>query len=542
MRIRDELGEVWADDRFTDVFGVRGKPGISPAQLMMVSVLQYTENLTDRQAAEAVRDRMTWKYALGLELEDPGFDDSVLSEFRSRLVEGDLISLALEALLERLRTAGLLKGGGRARTDSTHVLGAIRDLNRLELAGESLRAVLEVLAVAVPHWLATVIDASWQDVYGARIDDIRLPESRAKRDELLLQYARDGYHLLDEIYTPTAPGWLKDLPAVESLRRIWVQQFSRQIDSLHGDRQEVRRRRPAPEGDGMPPARELLISPYDLDARRGHKRETAWGGYKVHFTETCDPPQDQPGPGSEHGDRPNLIMNVLTTSAAATDAEMTTPIHQQLADKDLVPAEHLVDAGYPSIDILLQAQRTWGMTLTGPLQLDRSAQARAGNGYDSTAFSIDFDAQHATCPQNVRSRGWRPARDRTRDLIVVSWSKTDCKACPAKDLCTRSAQRNLTIRPREQHTALAAIRAEQATPEWKKRYATRAGIEGTMRQSTHVTGIRRARYHGLPKTQLEHTLAATAINLIRLDAYWSGHPLDRTRTTHLARLDFTQAA
>jgi transposase len=261
MRIRDELGEVYADARFAPAFGVRGRPGISPGQLMVVSVLQFTENLTDRQAVEAVRDRITWKYALGLELDDPGFDASVLSEFRSRLVAGDVSSLALEALLDRLKGAGLLKGGGRARTDSTHILGAIRVLNRLELVGETLRAALEALAAAAPHWLAGAIDVSWQDVYGARIDQGHLPEGRARRDELFLQYGRDGYHLLDQVYAPTTPRWLIDVPAVQVLRRIWVQQFSRQIDGRHGERQEVQRRRPAPEGDGMPPARQLLLSP-----------------------------------------------------------------------------------------------------------------------------------------------------------------------------------------------------------------------------------------------------------------------------------------
>jgi transposase len=136
MRIRDELGEVYADARFAAAFGVRGRPGISPGRLMMASVLQFSGNLTGRQAAGAVRDRMTWKYALGLELEDPGFDASVLSEFRSRLVAGDLTCLALDALLERLAGLGLVRAGGRQRTGSTRVLGAIRMLNRLELAGE----------------------------------------------------------------------------------------------------------------------------------------------------------------------------------------------------------------------------------------------------------------------------------------------------------------------------------------------------------------------------------------------------------------------
>ena len=114
--------------------------------------------------------------------------------------------------------------------------------------------------------------------------------------------------------------------------------------------------------------------------------------------------------------------------------------------------------------------------------------------------------------------------------------------CPARQLCTSGQRRQITIRPRDLHEALAAARAEQTTAQWKARYAARAGVEGTMRQATHVTGIRRARYLGLPKTQLEHNIAAAAINMIRLDAYWTGHPLDRTRTSHLARLDFTLAS
>jgi transposase len=305
MRIRDELGEVYADARFTAVFGVRGRAGISPGQLMMASVLQFSENLTDRQAAEAVRDRMTWKYALGLELEDPGFDASVLSEFRSRLVAGDLTCLALDALLERLAGLGLVRAGGRQRTDSTHVLGAIRMLNRLELAGETLRAALEALAVAAPGWLAGVIDGSWQQVYGARMDDLHLPASQAGRQDLMVRYGTDGYFLLDQVHGPGAPAWLRELPAVQALRRIWIQQFCREVS---GGRQEVRRREKLPEGDGLPPARDQLISPYDLDAGYSVKRDHGWAGYKAPLHRDLRCPwrasRREPGRGPGTGRRP----------------------------------------------------------------------------------------------------------------------------------------------------------------------------------------------------------------------------------------------
>jgi transposase len=542
MRIRDELGEVYADARFARAFGVRGRPGISPGQLMMASVLQFSENLTDRQAAEAVRDRITWKYALGLELEDPGFDASVLSEFRSRLVAGDLASVALDALLERLAGLGLVRAGGRQRTDSTHVLGAIREMNRLELAGETLRAALEAVAVAAPGWLTGVIGPSWQQVYGARIDDLHLPESQAGRQDLMIRYGKDGYYLLEQVHGPGAPGWLRELPAVQVLRRIWIQQFCREVTD---GRQEVRRREKLPEGDGLPPGRDRLISPYDLDTRYSIKRGHGWGGYKVHFTETCDAPETRPGaspgPGGRRGDRPNLITSVATTEATVPDTAMTTPVHQQLAERQLLPGEHLVDSGYPSAELIVHAASAFGITLVSPMLLDSSAQARAGAGYGKAAFVVDFDRCQATCPQGVASSSWSPCRQRHDEAIVVSWPKNACTPCPARQLCTSGKRRQITIRPRELHEALASARTEQTSAQWKARYAARAGVEGTMCQATHVTGIRRARYRGLPRTQLEHNIAAAAINMIRMDAYWTGHPLDRTRSSHLARLDFTAA-
>jgi len=222
IRVRDELGAWYEDADFAGGYGVRGAPGISPAQLAVVTVLQFAENLTDRQAADAVRGRLDWKYCLGLELEDEGFDFSVLSEFRARLVAGGLELAVLDRLLDRCKELGLVRAGGRQRTDSTHVLGRIRVLNRLELAGETVRAALEALAAAAPGWLATVIDESWQRVYGQRIDALRLPASEAGRMALAIQYGKDGCRLLDAVRAAAAPPWLRDLPAVQALRAIWA--------------------------------------------------------------------------------------------------------------------------------------------------------------------------------------------------------------------------------------------------------------------------------------------------------------------------------
>src|SRR6266545_6251537 len=193
VRIREALGPLFEDAAFAGAFPSRGRPAVSPGALALVSVLQYAEGLTDRQAADQVRARMDWKFLLGLELDDPGFDASVLSLFRARLIEHGLEQRTLELVLERLRELGLLKAGGRQRTDSTHVLAAVRTLNRMEFVGETLRAALEALAVAAPTWLSGLVTAEWAERYGPRVDDYRFPKGEEVREEWARQVGEDGF-------------------------------------------------------------------------------------------------------------------------------------------------------------------------------------------------------------------------------------------------------------------------------------------------------------------------------------------------------------
>jgi hypothetical protein len=524
--------------------------------LALVTVLQMAEGLTDRAAAQRVRFGMDWKYALGMELEDPGLDASVLCEFRTRVIQHGLEERVLDLLLVALKEKGLVQAGGKQRTDSTHVLAAVRDLNRLELAGESVRACVEALAVAAPGWLAHTIEvASWGKRYTARVDSWRLPTAQAKRTELALAYGRDAFALLGAVYSPDAPVWLRELPAVEVLRVVVLQNYTRTITS---DGREVVRRREA-DTDGLPPGRCRLTSPYDPDARWGSKRDTFWNGYKVHVSETCDRPEvpgaagtadaanDQQGQSAPVGQAtpvPNLITGVATTDATVPDQAMTQPIHRQLAGRGLLPAEHYLDSGYPSAELIVGSQATFGIALITPVLQDTSAQARASAGFDRAAFHIDWDAQQVTCPQGHPSASWSACTQRGTQAVVVKFPAQVCQACPVRKQCTTTSRggRQLTLRPRDVQQALDDARAEQTTDAFKAKYALRAGVEGTIHQAIAVTDMRQARYRGRKKVHLEHVLSAVALNLIRLDHWWNGHPVDRTRTSHLARLELALAA
>ncbi|HTQ88581.1 MAG TPA: transposase [Streptosporangiaceae bacterium] len=549
VQVRDRLGEWLHDEEFAAAFGDRGRPGWSPSRLALVTVLQRAENLGDRQAAEAARTRIDWKYLMGLPLEDPGFDFTILSEFRGKVAGAGLEQAVLDGLLARLEDDGLVKAGGKQRTDSTHVVAAVAALNRLELAGEAVRAVLEALAAAHPDWLAQrVCVADFARRYGTPMTSWKPPSSQAQRDKLAVAYARDGYALLQAIYGDTAPGWLRELPAAETLRHVLVQNYTRVI-SADGT-EVVKRREKAPEGDGLPPGHMRIASPYDTDARWGVKREEFWLGYKLHVTETCD---DAPPcacgavGGGRHvrdcaaGTLPNLITHVETTAATVPDSAMTGPVHDALAGKDLAPGRSYLDSGYLSAELVIAEYARHGIALVGPLLADTSAQARAGNGYARKDFAIDYDNQSVTCPQGRTSTSWNPCAQRGKDAIVVQFPTADCGPCPVRDLCTKGRRRQLTLQPRALAEAQAAARNAEKTIPFQADYARRAGVEGTMHQAT-AHGARRARYRGLSKTRLDHAYMACALNLLRLEAHWNGNPLDRRRTSHLARLELSLAA
>jgi transposase len=519
MRMRDELGTLFDDEQFTTVYASEGQPALHPWQLALVSVMQFAENLSDRQAADAVRARIDWKYALGLELSDEGFHYSALSEFRTRLVEGSLEQLLLDRLLERCRERGWLKVRGRQRTDSTHVLGAVRALNQLELVGETLRATLNVLATVAPDWLKAQVPPDWYERYGERIEDYRLPHDKAEREALSQRIGDDGYHLLACVQQAAQEGmdWLKPLPAVQTLEQTWAQQY--RLTNGHARRLTPQER---------PPVGEWLRSPYDRDVRYGRKRNLAWVGYKVHMTESCD------------DDRPHLITDVHTTPAIEQDHHALDTIQGHLAQSALLPMYHLVDAGYISAKRILHSREAHAIELIGPVHTDPSWQARTPGALDLSHFAVDWKRERVTCPQGQHSVGWHPAKDAKGESVVqVLFAKAVCQLCPSRSLCTdaQTTGRSMTLRfPQERHDMLLAARQRQQTAAFKDLYRRRAGIEGTFSQTTRTAGLRRARYRGLPKTHLQHVLTAIATNLLRLDAWLQGAPFAKTRASHFAAL------
>jgi transposase len=285
---------------------------------------------------------------------------------------------------------------------------------------------------------------------------------------------------------------------------VWIHQF------YHLDG-KLKLRKPK----DLPPASIRFDSPYDPKAHYSTKRQTHWTGYKVHLTETCD------------DDQPHLITHVETTIAPQSDADMTAPFHNALAEKDCLPETHLVDAGYVDAEQIVDSQERHQINLLGPVRPDVSWQTKENTGYAFQDFQIDWEAKTVTCPRGISSHRWAPMVDAWQnELIQVQFPRSLCRACTTRSLCTRSATepRYLTLRQQAQHEALQNARRELQTGAWQKQYAKRAGIEGAISQAVRGFGLRTCRYIGLGKTHLQHVLTAAAVNLARLDNWFTGWP------------------
>src|SRR5918912_1238650 len=353
---------------------------------------------------------------------------------------------------------------------------------RLSCAIETLRAALSALATAAPEWLRAHADPAWPERYAKSADEVHIPQGEAARRAYAEQVGHDGHVLLATIMAPDAPAWLREVPAVELLRRVWVQTFCL-VPAEAGagggasapglDNLRVRWRTSA---EGFPPALLRIASPYDPDMHFAQKRSTTWIGYKVHVTETCDE------------GRPHLITHVETTPAPVVDRDTLQQVHGVLAAKDLLPTSHLVHAGYVDAEHLLASRRDHGVRLIGPTPKDQQWQARTPGAFTLQDFRLDWDRQVATCPAGHPSQSW------------------------------------------------TADQAHETQEVFAAEYRQRAGIEGTLSQGVRVMALRRARYIGLAKVHLQHVLTAAALNLVRLAAWLTGSPLARTRQSTFIRL------
>ena len=494
----DQLFEKWKEEEFADLYSSEGKPGYSPVILAFVSVFQFMERLADRQAAQALRMRLDWKYALHLPLEDAGFDFSVLSEFRDRLIEGKAEQRVFEKLVEEIRALGLIKERGKQRSDSIAMLVKVRRLSRIEMVVETLRLAVVALVETNREWCEEIIPPSWEDRYGERFVRQRYSEQEWKEYETNI--GNDGMWLLKRLNDGGAPAELQDLPAVQVLGTVWAQQFREtQGQMVYKDLKKY---------DGHT----QIQNPHDPEARYSRKRNFEWLGDKVQVTET------------EDEGYPHIITDMVATDSNQTDYEELPLIQDRLIQRQCKPSEHYVDAGYLSGPNLAYS-RALEIDLIGPLPEVVTPQDLLPNGITQAQFQMDPQKKIATCPQGQVAHN--------PNLTEHTWSfhfpQKVCAACPLRSRCC-TGQGGRTVGMNIHYDLVQTARHRQKTEAFKKDYHQhRSGVEGSLSALVRGQGMRVSRYIGQKKRNLQAIFTGCAANLMRTAHWLAG---DRPQVRH----------
>jgi len=491
---------------FEGMYSNLGQSAIHPVRLSLVMILQYAEGLSNRQAANRHTDSILWKYVTHTDLEDLGFDHSVLSEFQDRLIENEGHQLVFNKLLDFAKNSKILKIDTQ-RTDALSVLSVARKLTQLELLHESMRFCLDDLTAEFPVWLNQIRKAEWGERYCLRPFNYKLGKTEKAQSGLATTIGSDIRYLLEHIFRQDDLS-IQQLESVVFLAHVYT-------DNFHDDGNGPKLK------EQLAPAGERLSSPHDQDARWGSKRGESWLGYKKHLTETL--PEDGP----------HLITNVLVTAAHVNDSLVLTEIHQSLKERGLKPTKHLVDKGYVHSERLEQSLEKDNIDVVCFVSDSPSWQGRAKEGFDVNSFKIDYDAQIAVCPAGNVSQAWKKrnkSADEPKEFNVV-FAKEECGACPLKLKCTKSESRVLHIKSKEVAAFVNAQRERQKTSDFKKLYAKRSGIEGTISSDVNKHKSRRSRVAGSRKVEFVSYMIATAMNALRIGQYLMGSKRSPTRTS-----------
>lgn len=468
-----------------------GRPAAEPVVLLGVSLLQFLDRVPDRQAMEMLTLHLGWKLALNRDLDQEGYDPSLLTYFRDRVVNNDKAKLVFDTVLRGLQEAGLVPKRSKQRLDSTHVLGLVRRMSTLECVRETIRLALEELEVATEvrpsGWLVW-----WERYVETKLDYRATEETFAQK---LVQAGTDAAAIL---------AWTQQEPAtrqgrqLELLQRIWDETFELV-------EQKITVRAAQPTG--------AVHNPHEPEAQWAAKRadqkcrKTEWVGYKVQVAETVsDEPRAKDEPTRE------FVTAVVTQPATHSDEAGMQANWEQQADSGLEKASTLyVDAAYVSAAELARAE-TEGRELMGPAQLS----VLRAKGYRTEDFVVDVAQRSAVCPSGQQSTQCSRLEEKTSGKVSYrfEWS-WKCHGCAQRSACAGEKQAHRTLVVGEHHQYLQARRREQQTEEFREQMRKRAGIEGTQSEMVRGHGMRRARYRGLAKVTLQNYLIGAACNVKR---------------------------
>lgn len=474
--IKEEIGSRIKDSDFEDMYKDGGRPPISPRLLILVLLMQFLEGLSDRAAIRNLKFRLDWKIAFGLPVDFLGFHSSTLTYFRDRLIANSKATYAFDKILAYLAEKGLIKQSGQQRIDSTHIIAAVRELTRIELLHETIRLFCLDLGLRKKQMSETVLEL--HSKYTDTISTFRMTKGEKteaiKEAGLAMRTIRDWVETLLDVQ-------LLGLASFKTLKTVFSQNFIDQgIETI-------------PELIKIATGKEHICNPHDPDAEYGNKGKKGWLGYKLQVVETAEGEQ-------------NFITHIELENATNFDGDSVCGIIEELENKGVSPSNLYGDTHYnTSANIELLAEKE--IELKGPVAPVTKQKQEKDEG-----FAINIELQKVICPEGIESKHFHIDPS---GRIKASFPKKDCLACSRKEIC-QPQPRGKIYEQRPENKTLSVRRKKMLDPAYQKDLHRRNGIEGTLSGLVRGQKIRRLKYRGKAKGQLQTKMTGAAANVMRL--------------------------
>jgi transposase len=486
---RAELEECYCQDN--------GRPSVEPVLQLGVTLWQFVEKIPDREAVERLRYHLGWKYALNHEVNEAIFDPTVLVRFRAKLLEHEQGRLLFERILKGLQEAGLIARKYKQRLDSTHVLGMIAKMSRLECVRESIRLALKELDGMVgdrqrPEFWEVLWERYVESKLDYRTSEVELKNKMQQAGEDIQRLRKwvEGQKEKGEV--------IKEAAQMKLLDRVFEEQYAIQ----GAEAIEVLREQPVG----------AVRNPHDLDvewAAKGQgKNKKEFEGYKVQVAETVSEEPVEKGEPAK-----NFLTAVMIQRATESDEAGREQVLEEQAEMGLEkPEVEYVDGAYVSAKEIVKAEEE-GRQLMGPAQ---PAPLPRNKTFSAEAFQVTVEERKAICPVGKPcTQCSRLEEEKTGKVSYrFEWS-WECPNCSLRDQCVGQGQKHRSLVVGEHHTVLQNRRWEMKTPEFKEEMKKRNAIEGTPSELVRAHGARRARYRGIGKVKLQFYLIGAACNVKR---------------------------
>ena len=478
--IKEELVPLIKDSDFEDMYKDGGRPPISPRLLVLVLLMQFLEGLSDRAAARNLKFRLDWKIAFELSLEFASIHPTTLTHFRDRLIANEAASYAFDRILEHLTRKGLIKANGKQRIDSTHIIGFVRELSRIELLHETLRLFSQDVGIYKSEMDENLL--THQERYVDKVSTYRMTDADKKFAIQQSGLAMKAFQI-----------WANATPAGEEVRAM----KSFKILSIVFEQNFIDKATD-PELIKVSTGKGHICSPHESEAEYANKGKKGWIGYKAQVAETVNDDGSQ-----------NFITHIELTAATDFDGDCVESVINDLESKQIMPSELYGDTHYNTCHNI-KILKSKAVDLKGEVM--PISNAKATKDLD---FEIRLEENKVICPMGIESKFFRHKPNRT---VSASFPKQACIQCLRREICQPKKRGKIYIQ-RPTNPTLDQRRKQLEDPVYRKDLNHRNGVEGTISGLVRGQKLRRCRYRGKAKGQLQTKMSGAAANVMRLHVH-----------------------